>query len=421
MFTVGWNAELAPNRRLLGKAEDMAYTIEKFWKPKFTSVKRASGNLVRGWKFIDRASANFVEAPLNLSQDLGFSNASEDKQIILVSAPGAVGKTTLAQRIAYTTDSVYIDLAESDPVGGNTLAGGLLKSGLSSKWQSQTTAVMIDGLDEARFRVTQESFKAFLEDVANLTSGRNLPTTLFGRTGAIEETCVILDDIKVEFCVLEIGYFNLKRSVNFVENRLFAKRSRREHINVERDAAELILSQLSDQTEHDGDRFAGYAPVLESVANHIDTHNNPSALLSEIRGGARPMTLNKVANDILVRESGKMKTLQFEDRNLADRLYSPDEQLEHLIARMYGTHQVDLSEMGAADARIYREALETWLPEHPFLEGSRASTALRLTYLVLHSRLTQRKSLLRNRLARPRRLFLYRPTSIESRGLDRYQ
>lgn len=363
----------------------MVYTIEKFWKPKFISVKRASSNLVRGWKFIDRAGANFVEAPLNLNQDLGFSNASEDKQIILVSAPGAVGKTTLAQRIAHTTDSVYIDLAKSDPVGGNTLAGGLLKSGLSSRWKNQTTAVMIDGLDEARFRVTQESFKAFLEDVAKLTSGRSLPTTLFGRTGAIEETCVILDDIEVEFCVLEIGYFDLESSVDFVENRLLSKRDNHKHINVERDAARLILSQLRDQTEHDGDRFAGYAPVLESVANHIYTHNNPGALLSEIRRGVRPMTLNKVANDILVRESGKLNTLQFEDPNLADRLYSSGEQLEHLIARMYGRHQVDLPEMGAADARIYREALETWLPDHPFLDGSQASTAVFDAVIVGHA------------------------------------
>lgn len=354
----------------------MVYTIEEFWKPKLISVDRTVSDLVRGWNYIDRASSNFVEAPLNLSQDLEFSGASEDKQIILVSAPGAVGKTTLAQRIAHTTDSVYINLAESDPVGGNTLAGGLVRSGLYSKWEDQTTAVVIDGLDEARFRVPQESFKAFLEDVAELTSDRSLPTTLFGRTGAIEETCIIFDDIDVEFCVLEIGYFDLERSVDFVENRLLAKRADRKHIDVERDAAELILGRLRDQTEHDGDRFAGYAPVLESVANHIDTHNNASVLLSDLRKGGHPMTLAGVANDILNRESGKLRTLQFEDQGLVDRLYLPDEQLEHLAAKMYGTHQVGLPEMGAADAHIYREALETWLPDHPFLDGSRASTAV---------------------------------------------
>ena len=88
------------------------------------------------------------------------------------------------------------------------------------------------------------------------------------------------------------------------------------------------------------------------------------------------MTLTGVANDILDRESGKLKTLQFEDQNLVDRLYLPKEQLEHLVARMYGTHQVDLPKMEAADAHIYREALETWLPDHPFLDGSRASTAV---------------------------------------------
>jgi hypothetical protein len=44
--------------------------------------------------------------------------------------------------------------------------------------------ILIDALDEARLRVTQEAFEAFLRDVDQL-SRRSMPTVLFGRTGAI--------------------------------------------------------------------------------------------------------------------------------------------------------------------------------------------------------------------------------------------
>ena len=386
----------------------MSYTIDEFWKPRLRSLERTEGNLVRGWEFVDAGLDDFVEAPLGLSEELNSEGSPGDSQIILVSAPGAVGKTTLAKCIAHSTGAVYIDLAQADPVGGNALAGGLVKSGMYAGWEKQTAAVVIDGLDEARFRVTQESFVAFLEDIAKLTAGRRLPTILFGRTGAIQETYIILDDINASFNVLEIGYFDLNSSLDFVMNRLKARRRDRENLSVERSAAELILQQLREQTEHDGDRFAGYAPVLESIANHINSYTNSSVLLSHLETGTRPMTLSGVVEDILEREAGKLRRLQFEDQTLPGRLYLPGEQLDHLVARLYATHQVDLPDMGAADAEVYRNALDTWLPDHPFLNGEQASTAVFDAVISAHalqspgSRDTAlRKELSRGRAANP--------------------
>ena len=128
--------------------------------------------------------------------------------IILVSAPGAVGKSTLARQIAFATRSLYVDLATADPVGANTLSGGLAKSGLYEAWQSGSLAMLIDGLDEARLRVTQEAFEAFLSDVVEISAGRAVPTVLLGRTGAVQDAWLFLTDQCGDgIAVLEIGYY----------------------------------------------------------------------------------------------------------------------------------------------------------------------------------------------------------------------
>src|SRR5262249_47926160 len=140
-------------------------------------VKTAT--FVKGWAYQEAGLRTFKEAPL--AQNTEFSAPDPaNSRIILVSAPGAVGKSTLARQIAFVTGAVYVDLAKADPVGGNSLSGGLVKSGLYPSFESEKTAVLVDGLDEARLRVTQEAFQAFLSDVAELAAGRTVPIVLFG-------------------------------------------------------------------------------------------------------------------------------------------------------------------------------------------------------------------------------------------------
>jgi len=167
------------------------FTMENFWRPRLPVTAAATQSLVPGWSFVNEGFATFKEAPLALSTELSSDDDPQSSPILLVSAPGAVGKSTLARQIAFVTGAVYVDLAKADPVGGNTMSGGLVKSGLYPNWQSQTTALLIDGLDEARLRVTQEAFEAFLADVVQLSAGRTLPTVLFGRTGAIQDAWLL--------------------------------------------------------------------------------------------------------------------------------------------------------------------------------------------------------------------------------------
>ena len=168
------------------------YTIDAFWRPRLQETKSANQTDLRGWYTSIPEMPTFVEAPLSRSDNFGGEDDPDKSEIILVSAPGAVGKSTLARQIASLTGAVYLDLAEAEPVGSNTLSGGLVKAGILSDWQANAASLLIDGLDEARLKVTQEGFEAFLADVAYISRGRSTPTLLFGRTGAIQDAWLVL-------------------------------------------------------------------------------------------------------------------------------------------------------------------------------------------------------------------------------------
>jgi hypothetical protein len=315
--------------------------------------------------FVAEGLPTFQEAPLSLSDELSVGSNPFASPVLLVAAPGAVGKSTLARQVAFETGAVYVDLAKAEPVGSNTLVGGLVKSQLYAGWQANTVGILIDGLDEARLRVTQEAFEAFLRDVDQLSRGRSVPTVLFGRTGAIQDAWVMLSDT----AVLEIGYFGPEAATDFAEAVLRASRPNSAHSVAERKVIEQILARLREQTETDGDRFAGYAPVLQAVAKRVIDEPNASALLAMIESGTLPVTLNTVVSAILERERGKLAALQFSNSHIAEKLYSADEQLDRVTSLVYHLPPPRVEGLSSEDARIYDTALKTWVPEHPFLSG----------------------------------------------------
>ena len=334
-------------------------------------VSRSDAPLIEGWSLQEEGLVTFREAPLSLSTDLSPAADPEMTSILLVSAPGAVGKSTLARQIAYETNAVYINLADAGPVGEGTLTGGLVNSQIYQEWENESTTVLIDGLDEARLKVPQESFQAFLHDVALRSARRRVPTVLFGRTGAVQEAWLVLSDSETDFAVLEIGYYGFEESVEFADARVKEENPSGRHPTVEREALELLLQRLRDQTGGDGDRFAGYAPVLSAVASRVARETNPHGLKADVQQGAQPVTLQTVVEAILERERSKLDGLRqsFEDQGLAATLYSAEEQLDRLAARIYRLGPPPLPEMSAADAQTYSNALETWVDDHPFLDG----------------------------------------------------
>lgn len=346
------------------------YTIEGFWQPRLPVKKvERPDRLVSGWSMVGEGLPSFQEAPLTLSDEFGVASDPGSAPLILVSAPGAVGKSTLAREIAYRTGVIYIDLAKAEPVGGNTVSGGLLRSAVHREWELEQTTLLIDGLDEARLRVTQSAFEAFLSDIATLAASRSLPVVMFGRTGSIQDAWIVLADQIADVPVLEIGYYGEAAALAFAKAWARIVEPIKLHTQAEDEALSLLLARLREQTEKDGDRFAGYAPVIQAVAESVAKESNPAALVSRIKQGDESFTLQSVVSAILDRERGKLQPLPFDDSSLVLTLYSADEQLDRLAARIYGLPSPQMLPMSAADAKTYATALETWVPEHPFLSG----------------------------------------------------
>ena len=107
------------------------YTIDGFWTGRLASVTQNPFTRdILGWTFQGQELSTFKEAPLTHStRQFGDDADPSSCSILLISAPGAVGKSTLAKQIAFRTGSIYVDLAASEPVGGNFLSGGLARSG----------------------------------------------------------------------------------------------------------------------------------------------------------------------------------------------------------------------------------------------------------------------------------------------------
>ena len=345
------------------------YTIDKFWIQRLRASVAQPINQTKGWQLIPESIETFKEAPLDLTDEFKSEFTPWTSPLLLVSAPGAVGKTTLARQIAYRTGAVYVNLAKSEPVGGHTLSGGLVRAGIYDSWVHETTTVLVDGLDEARLRVTQEAFDSFLIDVLDLSINRSLPTVLFGRSGSVQDAWITLEERGIEVPVLEIGYFGVKDAIDFATAKLCADCPERLHPDTDMRAITLLLERIRNQTESDGDRFAGYAPVLQAVTEQVGKEANPAALVARIENGAHEVTLQDVASAILDRERTKLKPLNFEDSDLSARLYLADEQLSHLAAKVYGNPIPELPHMSPNDAQTYQNALDTWVADHPFLDG----------------------------------------------------
>ncbi len=89
--------------------------------------------------------------------------------IVLVSARGAVGKTTFARELASRTGAHLWPLGKYQ-VGHQFLEGALAKaygdesySGVARELREGRRLVVLDGLDEARLHAGQKNFDAFLD------------------------------------------------------------------------------------------------------------------------------------------------------------------------------------------------------------------------------------------------------------------
>ena len=319
---------------------------------------------------------------------------SGKSQIIIVSAPGAVGKSTLSKSIAAEKKAMLYDLADARPVGGASLSGTLFNAlggensdNFAEYLREGLQFVIIDALDEARIRVTQDAFLSFLEDVGERARmGRGICFVLLGRTQIAEEAWLTLDGETLGARLLGIEPFSRRQAEKYINGKV------EDHIRtpVFDECRELIFQQLAFSAGiSDGDEsreFLHYPPVLDVIVELLRGETNLQLLRNELRtqpeslGSESLYLLNNVVIRILEREQ-RQKFLPAIKTTLGERaagvgytdweeLYSPDEQSKMLLGKVLDIPVNSTPPSLPSEFRNeYEEAVEEWLQQHPFLQG----------------------------------------------------
>jgi hypothetical protein len=166
----------------------------------------------------------FVPPTLNLVE------SASDPNITLVSARGATGKTALSKQVSSVKQVPRWDLGHQDAkaVSGDALEGRLgtfldPAVGLPGFLAHEGAFVVIDALDEARIRVSGQSWDEFLGSVAAVSSDGHR-FVLFGRERVLEDVWLALTDAGRRIAWFEISHFDSGQRVAYVDMHVGRKR-----------------------------------------------------------------------------------------------------------------------------------------------------------------------------------------------------
>lgn len=159
--------------------------------------------------------------------------------VVLVSARGAVGKTTFAGELASRTGAHLWPLGKFQ-VGHQFLEGALVNaygdesySLVARELREGKRLVVLDGLDEARVHAGLRNFDAFLDSLFERfrEAGERPSVLILGRPLAAAYTAERLLDGNVNFEWYEIDYFNRNSAERFIDNYLDGSKHKphREH------------------------------------------------------------------------------------------------------------------------------------------------------------------------------------------------
>lgn len=344
-------------------------------------------------------------------------DASPHNSVIIISAAGAVGKSTLARELAHARGAPLWDLSLSGPVGQHSLQGMLAAEfGVASvgqvyaALQSGSLFLVIDALDEARVKVTEGAFEAFIADIAALVgTSTSVRAVLLGRTQVAETTWLLLSEAGVDAALYTIEPFSRPQAEEYIRRRIeriggSAAARMSEHANPFAQARDLIITNLRSaivgspghEPAPDADAFIGYAPVLDAISILLAHETNFGELINRLRDDEQTAAsvgsnghialLGRIVERILAREQADKLV-----RNLKpvlegaaqqhgwsrwDVLYAPDEQCDRLIRHVLGQPAPTTVGVPQALRARYEEQLQTFLPEHPFLRDGRTPANL---------------------------------------------
>lgn len=343
---------------------------------------------------------------------------AEAPSIVIVSAAGAVGKSTVAGEIARQKAAPLWNLARSRSVAQGSVDGmitqvfgrGSASSSVYSALHGGSLFLVVDALDEARVKVTEAAFEDFLKDLGQLASvGPGVKIVLLGRTQIAETAWVLLDEQGASTAFYTIDPFNQQQALLYIKRRIqsldkTAASSMLQNPQPFDEVCGLLFERVREavrgnrrepEATSEMEAFLGYAPVLDAMAVRLASNPNWAAQKQEIaaletsRGDStqRPAAiLRQILEAILAREHEQKLLVNLKPLlepyarasrwSEWDRLYSLDEQCARVLARHldFPTTVGQSLNLPPDFAARYEEQLSSWLPEHPFLRDGKTIT-----------------------------------------------
>ena len=353
---------------------------------------------------------NYVQPVFSTVSHFGEEHSFDEARVILVSAVGATGKTTLAKELSYQLHCPIVDLGCSEVMAGNSLTGILFKKlafndsyAFVNDLRSGNTAMIIDGLDEGFQRTKTQGYYDFLDDVITLSSTQGRSFILLGRTNAIGLAALHFESKGVPTITYQIEPFTIKQAEEFIDNNLKNEKEVDIFSKPYQELRNYIIESIGgffkdrqDVKKSQYERFIGYAPVLLSIAEFLrknkenfqrvlsdfqkDKLRGNTLILSIVEGIMRRDKEMKIQPQ-LIEEKLHGRTFTFKCM-AREKAYSFDEQCARVLYRCLD-RPYTLPVTG--DERFdfeYSQGIERWIDEHPFLAEKKITNTVFEGYIL---------------------------------------
>lgn len=351
----------------------------------------------------------YVQPVFSIIAQFG-TNKTEDAQIILISAVGATGKSTLASELSCTLKCPVVDLGRAEVMAGNSLTGIIYKklspsdgASFVGDLQSGCATMIIDGLDEGFQRTKTQGYFDFLDDVIGMTSPKGKSFVLLGRTNAIELAALHFDSKNIRTVTYQIEPFTISQAYDFIQNIMKEEKDVDVFSKPYKDILDYIIDSIGgffkdhqDLKINQYERFIGYAPVLLSIAEFLKkSKNNFQRALSDFKKDQLKGTslIISIVEGILNRDKELKILPQLIEENLKNRdqdfqkqtrkrAYSIDEQCARVLyRRLKKDYTVPVTGDEAFDY-AYNQGIERWIDEHPMLAGNKIANSVFEGYIL---------------------------------------
>jgi hypothetical protein len=327
-----------------------------------------------------------------------------DARVLLVTAPGAMGKSVTAAATAALLNAPLIDLAKL-PIGSDSLTGLLTRvlgwrqaPEFVTSLQNGQASLVLDSLDEAHLAAGRQHFLAFMRNIVDLLSGgaARSQVVIFGRRDTIETAELALSELGEAVSVTSVTALSYSQSCQLIDvvlddlvvdgRRYTTHRTHSNPFGQHRDNMLFGMAKaLGSSRENiescwkDVGDFLGYPPVLLVMSRHLAVDNPAALVASHVHGtsSTRGGLLLEVVEEILDRESEKVRAQMGQalgigkGDDLRNVIYTREEQVLRLEAfvRAEPLGIAVPTALSAEQSAVYQELIEGFVPDHPFLRG----------------------------------------------------